>query len=47
MKTKNDPIEFNKVSQTRHLDLNKLMKESFSKPKKTKKSKSKKNKKKQ
>jgi len=43
---KHDPTKFNRVSQERHLDLNKLMKEAFSKKKKFKKSKTKKNKKK-
>ena len=42
---KPNPIKFNKVSSERHLDLNKLMKEHFSK-KKSKESKTKKNKKK-
>ena len=40
-----DPIKFNRISSERHLDLNKLMKEHFSK-KKSKESKTKKNKKK-
>jgi len=40
-----DPIKFNKISSERHLDLNKLMKDTFSNKKKSKKSKTKRTKK--
>jgi hypothetical protein len=46
MKTKHDPVKFNKVSRKRHLDLNKLMKESFGEVEKPEISKVKKDKKK-